>query len=375
MTRGDGCTGSGTYIDLGERRNWSGKGDEGRCPRCWKWFRVNNDGTLRSHGFRRKRKGYQAPPSTPSTRTNTPSSPFQQGQAIKGDPAEKFSNNRRHFDSWSEWLEAAQAPSDMSESDRHSKTGNMTFTGTETWEDAIQLAQNGWHDMSPNAEEFSDQVSETVITDRMATTFTPEYAVAGAVVDIGRYLTGEPECMINAEPFTISRAGRAVRLAIPVGVNSSIRTETIIRKGAAVMALANLLARANHPLEIWVGSSAGATDGSKTRLTYMTKVQGADESMDAGRLMFAIAHPSQHRRLALAVRETENSRIRQQFSIGGGYGSTPRWLSESDFPEGAFVGTSLILPPIEDDPIDWNNDQSIIDWIESTLTSIIGEEQ
>lgn len=331
-----------------------------RCPECRKEVTLNTNGRLRTHG-RRERK---APASQPYRTHSEPQSTAK-------------SQILRHYHSWQEWLEASQADTDMTESHRSSRATDETHAKnalSASFEEGLQLAINGWQDQITHAERLCNQVSDEIITRRMATTFNPEYAVAGAVVDIGLYMAGDPECMVLGGPFEISKAGRAVRLAVPVGYPWTTSPETVIRRGAAVMALATLLARANHPLEIWAGPSCN--NGSGMRLTYMVKVQAADEPLDAGRLMYAIAHPSMLRRLAWSVRETEDSTTRLHMSISeyGNYGQSPRNLFESDFPEDETVGNSIILPPLEDGGQYWADDKWVINWLNETITSIIGEE-
>lgn len=256
---------------------------------------------------------------------------------------------------------------------RESRRADDEFGGLQ-WQEAVDMALgSGYLDVVPEVDRYAAQVADEIITQRMATTFEPTYDVAGGVVDIGRYLAGDPECMMLSSLIPISRAGRAVRLVVPVGHRQGITSDLILRRGAAVMALATLLQRAQHPLEIWAAPSCSSEDKPKVRLTYMVKVQAADESLDMGRVMFAVAHPSMLRRLAWSLRETESQEVRDRFGVSlmGGYGQTPRNVYERDLPE--HDGTSIILDPLEDSIATWNTDERIVKWLNTTLDSILSE--
>lgn len=272
---------------------------------------------------------------------------------------------RRTF-TWSEWTDKANTVGEIEGSSRRSDDWHDKWAGG-SFDDAIRMATtDGYHDSIPEAERFSAHVEASVMTDRLATTFASYFDVAGAEVDMGRYLAGEPECMRESEPIRIASQGRAVRIVVPVCYQSNVDEEVVRQRGAAVMALVDVLARAQHPLEVW-GCLACTMNGK--RLSYMIEVQRANEPLDMGRVMFALAHPTMLRRLGFAVEEHENKTIRNTFNIGHGYGSIPYAARESDLPE--IAGTSIVLPELWPNE-DWS-EAAALTWINQALSQIFGD--
>lgn len=265
----------------------------------------------------------------------------------------------RRFD-WAEWLELTlQAPKKAGSSRRES---GDDWAGS-SWAGAVAMATGeGYSDVLPDADRIAAKVSETVATDLFQTTFQSSWDVAGAEVDMGRFLAGEPECMIESTPLRISRQGRAVRIVVPISVSGSIGADLIMRRGAAVMAFADVLARAQHPLEIWAGFKSTGRGG--LTCTYMIQVQAANAPLDPGRIMYALAHPSMLRRLTFSAMEHENASAWSTWSVGRGYGM-PSGNVQDDLAD--LEGNAIILPMLQRD--DWSETDSVA-WIERQLATI-----
>lgn len=280
---------------------------------------------------------------------------------------------RDHYD-WSEFVDQASKRTTTEPSDDlASRRPGDKWHGA-SWSEALNMARtDGYRDAIPEADRFSQAVSDTIITERLATTFEPVWEVTGSEVDMGRYLSGLPENMIEATPMRISRAGRAVRIAVPVAYRYNISADVIMRRGAAVMALVDVLARAQHPLEIWAGCAVAPTYRRiGLRGVTMVKVQEANAPLDMGRIMFALAHPTMLRRLIFSLQEQKSQTIRQRFGFtsNGGYGM-PQGLEPSDLPDDQ--GGNTIILPMLDNGQPWDA-KSAVAWIEETLATIFGED-
>lgn len=272
---------------------------------------------------------------------------------------------------WSEWVATA---------DRSIKAGNTGgIHGGDSWagcspKQALEMASvTGYTADLTEVEGMAAAISTNVFANTMLDTFQASWDVAGSEVDIARFMSGVPESMVESQPLRIASAGRAVRIAIPICYSCSVSKEQILRRGAAVVALAYVLQQAKHPLEIWAGYATYDRHG-KDRVALMARVQRADEPFDAGRVMYALAHPSMLRRLGFAVADTQPEEIRDQFGFnaGGGYGKGAYGfaLQESDLDE--TVGTTIIVPD-NDRGMTWTTEQSVA-WIEEQLASIFGDE-
>jgi len=272
-------------------------------------------------------------------------------------------NHTVHY-SWSEYTALAQ----QSKKSGKALERDRDWAGC-TFAQAVKMATvEGYASKVTEAENIAGAVSTNVLTDVLQETFQATWDVAGAEVDMGRFLAGAPECMVESQPIKIARAGRAVRIAVPVGYSSSVPAEQILRRGACVVALALVLQQMKHPLEIWAGF---CTDRSGYHYAQMAQVQRADEPFDIGRVMYALAHPSMLRQLGFAVADMQPEAVRQFHGMhrGGGYGRGYA-IHEDDLDQSA--GTTIIVPD-NDRGMSWTVQESVR-WIEQQLDRIFGEE-
>lgn len=161
----------------------------------------------------------------------------------------------------------------------------------------------------------------------------PHYDVAGGEVDIGRFLAGEPEPMVEYVLAPVPRAGRVLRLQADIYQPWQIAAATIRTAGSAVVELADGLRGRGVGLEIVVTAQlTAAATGSRYETGIV--VQRPNEPFDVSRLAFAIAHPGMTRRLLFSIMEHEPWEARQEFGIrsGEGYGRvSPRRWRDTDF--------------------------------------------
>src|SRR5260221_137698 len=137
----------------------------------------------------------------------------------------------------------------------------------------------------------------------------PVYDVSGDSVDIGRYLAGEPECMMDWPLQPTSAAGRVITLCASICYSGSIDAEVIIRRGQVITALALALSRLGHNVEMWADISAMQVGrGAQSRFRILVK--GADDTLDPARIMYAYAHPTMLRRLGFAVQCSQPGEFR-----------------------------------------------------------------
>lgn len=274
---------------------------------------------------------------------------------------------REHYE-WSEWVElAGRKHVGQSWNDRGSFC-------PETMEEALERATGaGYWEALPEAERFAARVEAEVELTTRQTTFSSRYDVAGAEVDMGRFLSGEPECMIESVPFQVARQGRAVRVVVPGCYSGETSTVSVRSRGAAIVALCLTLSRAQHPVEVWVGfTNHGGSGSAENRYAYMVRVQRANEPLDEGRIMFALAHETSNRRLCFSVKEQGDAKTRADFQIsntGGGYGHPSRAVELADLPDEQ--ANTIILPDF-DQQGDWGEKASVA-WINRTITELFGD--
>ena len=180
-------------------------------------------------------------------------------------------------------------------------------------EDAVRLAHTGW---STHRETFSMAV-DAFTTSHGRPTFSTTFDVAGAWVDVERFLSGEPECMVQP---VLTHDKPIVRIAVNGTVSGDIDPGTIIRSGGYVVGLVDVLTAAGNAVELyWYTSVKSFMDD---HLQCLVKIKAADQPCDIDQVAFALANPSMLRRFMFGIEEQMSDELRDRFRAraGGGYG-------------------------------------------------------
>lgn len=85
--------------------------------------------------------------------------------------------------------------------------------------------------------------------------FEPRYDVTGEMVDVGTFLDGTPECMIDFPLEDVQ--SRKVKLYFDMTVSWKVSQETIINRGAAVLALLDYFKSQNIETELIMFTNGG----------------------------------------------------------------------------------------------------------------------
>jgi len=237
-----------------------------------------------------------------------------------------MSTSRREYDSWMEFLWAVDEPVSLSEAMRRSQRSEPVRND---W------AGGTYPEVRRDAEASTEVLAGIASSAGPITEYglAPHYDVAGGEVDVGRFLEGEPESMVEYVLQPMNGAGRVLRLQADLSQSWRIPAAAIRAAGDAVVALADGLRARGVGLEILVTAQVtGATPGSRHETGIM--IQRPNEPFDVSRLAFAIAHPGMTRRLLFSLLEHEPRQVREEFgaSLDRGYGHpSPRRWNGIDF--------------------------------------------
>ena len=206
------------------------------------------------------------------------------------------------------------------------------WLGVESWDDAMTLARDGWADGVPAAETVARDAIQTVERELDALSFHPVWDVTGSEVDVGRFLAGTPENMIDYIPTPVPGQGRVVSLCFATAISVGISASTITRRGQGIAALAIALNALGFGFELWADSSVDFYRyGGDAEVRTRTLVKGTNDELDPAKIMFAVAHPAMHRALSMGIPERQ---------CASGIPLNP----EEDLPDGA-----IYLPCIRSD--------------------------
>ena len=225
------------------------------------------------------------------------------------------------FYSYDQWLThcANPTPAGFAGSPASRESGS-DWTGTKNFQAAMDLARKGWAEGLEKIKAMSEEIWKVVGQEIKKQTF--QYDVCGDVVDVDRYLSGEPENMIQ---FTEEQAvghGKVIKIWVNTVASAGVTTETMFYRGAAVVALVDALEKLGFSCEVaTIDAISERWTGDKNVLRYNVTLRSAGEALDLDRLAFALANASWFRRLIFSAMEQESPALRRQFRIGtGSYG-------------------------------------------------------
>ncbi|TXK71727.1 hypothetical protein FT993_08685 [Mesonia sp. HuA40] len=201
------------------------------------------------------------------------------------------------------------------ESDAYSKSSrgySREWNGNVSWLEAKKLALQGWQDgleqVKKYQTEITPQITEKVIRPSQI------YDVAGYNVDVGRYLSNDPECFVSREFVVNNSPGRVFTLVCSISFSAAIKSETIIQRGAIICALVDAIEYAGHRVEVicnWAVSKYSNEENrtgnikNKGWLELDVTVKKANQPLEMIELAFCLAHPSMLRRVMFSVAEIE----------------------------------------------------------------------
>jgi hypothetical protein len=265
--------------------------------------------------------------------------------------------------SWQEFVDRARAPDTIA--DGEGRESSLDEWGGGSWQEALRLAEDGWTAVLPDVDaevaELRDRVGQEVPT----TALVPAWDVTGSEVDVGVYLSGTPECMVDAVPQRISARGRVVTFLVPAGYTNTTPHSAVRHRGIALAALCSAIIATGHSVEIWSGFCPYVSETE--RYASVARVVSAAEPLDVGRLMFVMAHPAMLRRLWFSVwdsaPEAAARRMRDAEYGHASYDCTP-----GDLPEE--VTQPYVLPFLSARDSQWQTQDAALRWCREMFTGL-----
>lgn len=245
---------------------------------------------------------------------------------------------RSTFDSLAEYAEYAAKFADKFAPTFDRDAAHWFFGEDDTrydFRDAFKMAATGWNFHLDKSLALTDKVIDEV-KDDTRNDWVPTWDVQGSVVDMGMYVTGEPECMIDFPPVEITKLGRVVTICAALTVSGSMSAASMIQRGVVIAALAEILNQRGLGTEIWVESNGSGYNG----LTYSHRIliKGTNDTIDHSRILYALANPSMERVIGFAAAFGLPGQWRIACDIGGNYGNVG--TVKQDLDEGTlYVGT------------------------------------
>ncbi len=225
----------------------------------------------------------------------------------------------REFETMDELISKALEPEcgKLGRSSREKSSGNSWDFGT-NFDKAVNLARFGWPEGAQKIKEAAEYITEIIKpqTHQQDIRYTTN---GGGFIDIGRYLTGEPECFGTYAPP--EDPTKPITLVIDATTHGSTGAQLINNRGAALVAIIDALEHLGYRVECKAVISIEQGFGART-IIITTKVKECEQPVDIDRMAFTFTHPAFLRKIIFGVLETEPEDIRRSFgfSIHSSYG-------------------------------------------------------
>jgi len=240
-------------------------------------------------------------------------------------------NILRRYNNWYAFLKytTQDKQTEFDKESRISDKNHNEWAGTPNFETAIKLARTGWPKGLDKIRELKIQIDPIISKYFPKLDYSEElYSnIVGGAVNIGNYINGVPDCMINFKPnYESLKEGKILqRFIIGAGHISNINHDTIFNRGACIVSLVEAMLKFGWQLELWYSHTV--QKGNDNFYTSQILLKEFDQPADIDKLAFAFAHPSMLRRLIFSSEELESKDIIKKFGFysGAGYSATTSW--------------------------------------------------
>ena len=227
---------------------------------------------------------------------------------------------KREFASFGAFVEQVKKPGHERNGTSSVNSFGLEWSGGHTFDECIELAKTGW----PDGLARMQKLTKLIEVPKGARNFEPQpvLALAGDEVDVGLYLTGEPECMTDWHMEETPTFGKVVKVIVSQAAMGSVSPDTMFRRGAAAVLLVDALESCGIRCEVWVLPKCNATSKGKFRFYGKVLVKKAEDPVELDRLAFMLAHPGVLRRLGFRLMEQEDPDTWAGKQTHNGYGSS-----------------------------------------------------
>jgi hypothetical protein len=276
----------------------------------------------------------------------------------------------RTFESLGAMLDFVNGPCEVPNDERTSRRegdGRTTFTGTESWDAAMAITHR-WDEgvARIDAMRVTIKAADRAPRNTIRRSVTPP-----GTVDIAGVISCDPDAGFLQRRRTMAvqrHRGKVIRLLVNTGCSWAVSAETVMRRGAAILALVDMLEARGFRADI-TGCApihSAANRGANRTMEHRWTVKRADQRVSLSALAFGLAHPSMHRRVVFAARECESAADRAYWQIQRNMGASTESLMKDEViaSGGIYLGKMGSRTQFDDD-------DSAREWVRSEVERII----
>lgn len=176
-----------------------------------------------------------------------------------------------------------------------SELGSAEFTGTDSLQQAIELARYGWHEGFGKLVHLTETVKRAMdYSPQVHSTF---HDYVGFAPDVKAYMEGSPLSMINAPVVQKPH----ISVYMNTSIDGFVDEADVYRRGAAVLAIAEVVEACGIMVDLHLFEMSFI---DKDVMLAEFAVKARDERVNLAKLHFPLCHPSWIRRLNFRLIET-----------------------------------------------------------------------
>jgi hypothetical protein len=236
------------------------------------------------------------------------------------------------YGNWADFLDAVR-DSKSEWRERCSRTGDKSFTGTQSYEETMRLAELGWK-KGRDKVRSGLAVAAKKITSSAYQNLNLE--MGGNYPCVPAFLAGSPEAMVDCGNQSIS-AKPILRIVVDCMAPFYVNQEHLFNHGIAALSAVAELEKQGYSVEVSVIGASRNYDGGRL-VGFRAVFKKAGGRLDMDRAAFAMASPSVLRRLFFDIVEQHAD---CESGMAGSYG-TCRQAREY---AADMYKSALILPP------------------------------
>lgn len=222
------------------------------------------------------------------------------------------------WDNWDDFIDQVEQPisqptqlgfhSDLRTQSIPNALGSGTdyFGGIGSLAECVRYAREGWKHGREKLLTLRGKLDKVISGGQ----FLPEmtFAECGEDVDVGRFIGGIPENMIDWQlrEYKGGKGGRTVKLLVNVTSSASIMSDAAFFRGAIAMAFSDVLESYGYRVEVWIGE-VGIQNPANTNIYVRACIKSASQPFDVDRIAFATSHPAVQRRLFFRIYEQQKT--------------------------------------------------------------------
>lgn len=214
------------------------------------------------------------------------------------------------FESIEDFIQTATTSKRNKPSSKESYTSEharKSWAGSKSLKHTLEIAKNGYE-----LDKIDSQIDSLKATESQYE-MESVFSVSGGDPDLGLYMSGEPECMID---FTAIEANKFVHLVIGVTEGAGTSSEQILNRATAVCSVIDRLENRKYRVRLSMGI-VNVNFNSKERITNCTivKIKDYKEPMSIAEVA-GVLHTGFYRRMIFRYWEGH-----KDFNQWHGYGS------------------------------------------------------